>query len=283
MALNRTPIVFKKKSIKVKPLVMKKQASNPIGTIINNNNDGSKMYITTWSKLSKYNIENWEFNRPPDMTRIPDIEKHMKLHDYIDGTIYMFKSDENTLVCFDGIHRIKALQQLHNISNENTFDHKIIIHLYDVYNKEQIKNKFEILNKTIPLPEIYTKAHRELDTKNKVENIVKHFTEKYPNMFRPSKTPHAPHENRDRFNDRVYDILMNELQIIEFNESKLIRLFEEFNTTLKERKEHLRISKKQLDKCITNDCFVFAPKNWHNLFIKYFINNEIVLRRNALT
>lgn len=282
MALNKSPIVFKKKSIKIKPLVMSKQSSNPLGTIVNSNEDGSKIYITTWSKLSKYNIENWEFNRPPDMSRIPDIENHLKLQDYVDGTIYMFKNDDNTLVCFDGIHRIKALEKLHNITGDNSTDHKIIIHLYDMYNIEQIKHKFEKLNKTIPLPELYTKAHRELDTKNKVENIIKHFTEKCPNMFRPSQKPNVPHENRDRFNDRVYDILMNELHIIEFNENKLIRLFEDFNNTLKERKEHLKISKKQLEKCISNDCFMFAHKNWKRLFIKYFNNNEIVLRRNTL-
>lgn len=247
-----------------------------IGQVLSKNNDGSELRACRWTKLSQYDIQNWDLNRPPDSARIPEIMKQLKNQDYVDGVIYLTNIDGN-IVCYDGIHRIEALKLLsHDI--DCMIDHKVFVHYYPVYNERHIKDKFETLNKCIPVPEIYTSAHRELDTKQIVEEVVKYFTEKYASMFKASKKPNLPHENRDSFTDKVYNII-TELLLHEFRYNKIIELFIQFNVLMCEKQRFLKLSAKQLKKCNEQDCYMFARKDWDRVFIVSFYNNHLKLSR----
>ncbi len=163
----------------------------PTGVPIRSYSDGSTLYMTNWDDLSQYDIRNWRLNRPHDETRVPDIMKQLKTQEYVDGIIYMCR-DRNGLICYDGIHRIESLKTLYQMDSTHT--HTMLVHLIPEYDEAKIRDKFDSLNKCIPVPEIYSSAHRELDNKKLVEDIVKYFTSTYPEMFKPTKRPNLPHE-----------------------------------------------------------------------------------------
>jgi hypothetical protein len=240
-----------------------------IGKKLSENSDKSEWYGTKWNILSKHKIINWEYNRPYDNKRIPEIAEQLKKQDYVDGVIYLFQRD-NQIICYDGIHRIEALKYLDNTIENNKIkkcNHKIIVHFYPFYNEEIIKHRFVSLNKCIVVPEIYTKAHKLLDIKTNIEHIVKHFHTKYNNMFKSSSRPNIPHENRDIFTDKIQHIL-EELQIS--NEQDFIQMFENFNNHLRENINHFKVSKKQIEKCNNNNCYFFIKKDWNYQFVNLY-------------
>jgi hypothetical protein len=248
-----------------------------LGMVLCKNSDGSELLATRWSKISSISIENWYLNRPPDNARIPEIIQQLKNQDYVDGVVYL-ANNNGSIICYDGIHRIESLKLLsHDI--ECNIDHKLFVHYYPSYNEQIIKQKFETLNKCVPVPEIYTSAHKELDVKQNVEEIVRYYTEKYPSMFKPSKKPNIPHENRDAFTDKVYHII-HELQLTQFNYNKILDAFTQFNVLMNEKKRFLKLSVKQLKKCHETNCYIFTRKDWDRVFIISYYNDHIKLNRH---
>jgi hypothetical protein len=57
-------------------------------------------------------INNWSYNRPPDMARCPDIARYMyNSKKPIDTMIYLtYKNQTDTFEVLDGIHRLTALK-----------------------------------------------------------------------------------------------------------------------------------------------------------------------------
>jgi hypothetical protein len=57
-------------------------------------------------------INNWSYNRPPDMARCPDIARYMyNSKKPIDTMIYLtYKNQSDTFEVLDGIHRLTALK-----------------------------------------------------------------------------------------------------------------------------------------------------------------------------
>ena len=252
-------------------------SSIKLGKILCKNNDGSELIASRWSKLSQIEIENWHYNRPPDNTRIPEIIYQLKNQDYVDGILYL-TNDNDSIICYDGIHRIESLKLLsHDI--KCNIDHKLLIHYYPSYNEQIIKQKFETLNKCVPVPEIYTSAHKELNIKETVEEIVRYYTEKNPLMFKPSKKPNIPHENRDVFTDKVYYIIQ-ELQLTNFKYDKILDAFKQFNNLMFEKKQFLKLSAKQRKKCEDNKCYIFTRKDWDRVFIISYYNGHIKINRH---
>jgi hypothetical protein len=236
------------------------------GKILCKNTDGSQLYGLTWKTLCKKHISNWKFNRPYDSTRIPEIVEQIKKQDYIDGIIYL-ASRENKIICYDGIHRIEALKFLQKENPD--ISHKIIIHYYPFYNEQLIKQKFETLNKCVPVPELYTSAHKELNIKNLIENIVKHYQNKYYNMFKASSKPNIPHENRDNFTDKILHIIQ-ELELSDIDYNKFIIVMDNYNDFMREAKNNSKLSKKQIEKCDIYNCYLFIEKEWNFKFIRFY-------------
>lgn len=226
------------------------------------NNDGSELYGVSRKKLDLSKIKNWEFNRPPDMIRIPEIKAQLEKQNFVDGFIYLFNKDGD-LFCYDGIHRIEALKTI-----ESDINHRILIHYYPDYNEDVIKNKFKMLNKCVPVPELYTRAHKELDRKNLIENIVKFAITEYKSMFKPTNRPNLPHENRDNFTNKIQHVI----ETLELTYEDTKKLLLEYNDFIKKNHKTIikKLSEKQINKCITNNCYIFTARNWDDCLIQYY-------------
>lgn len=235
------------------------------------NNDGSVIFGITWKQLINLSIPivNWEYNRPYDPKRIPEIVSQLEKQEYVDGIIYLTLKDDE-LVCYDGIHRIEALKLLTKQKTE--VNHKLIIHYYNEYDEITIKNKFELLNKCIPVPELYTNAHKELRVKNVIDTIVKHYTSIYKDMFKPSNNPIVPHENRDRFIDKI-DYIISEVNIENIDSETFINSINIYNEYIKTNINKFKITVKQLKKCSDNNCYLFIKKDWHSMFVDFYRNH----------
>lgn len=241
--------------------------NDEFGKLLSINNDGSSLYASRWTKLSQYTIVNWQLNRPPDPTRIPEIIHQLKKQDYVDGTIYLTNHND-TMVCYDGIHRIMALRKL---SQTEHINHKLFIHYLPEYNEEKIRQKFETLNKCIPVPEIYTTAHQQLQEKQHIEDIVSHLMCTYPKIFKPSLRPNIPHENRDRLTDKIHLIMKDG----SYDFSDMIQWLDKFNAHMIEQLNNIKLTKKQMNKCMETECYLFIRKDWHRAFLLFIreINN----------
>lgn len=238
------------------------------------NNDGSLILGITWKNLLNLDIPivNWEYNRPYDPKRIPEIVCQLEKQEYVDGVIYLVLNDDE-LICYDGIHRIEALKLLTKQKTE--INHKMIIHYYNEYDEMTIKNKFELLNKCIPVPELYTHAHKKLHVKNTIDSIVKHYTTLYKEMFKPSNNPIIPHENRDRFMDKI-DYIVTELNMENIDFDTIIDNINAYNEYIKRNINKFKITIKQLKKCNDNNCYLFTNKEWHYAFVNYYRNEVYV-------
>jgi len=243
-----------------------------LGKVLCKNMDGSILYGTSWNELKRHNIMNWSLNRPYDIKRIPEIVEQLKKQDYVDGIIYMTKED-NKLVCYDGIHRIEALKNLEH-DDFSDINHKIVVHYYPIYNEMKIKNKFETLNKCVPVPELYTSAHKELCVKKLIESVAKYFQDKYSQMFKGSKNPNIPHENRDNFIDKLLYII-TELNFQDFSFDNVIYLLGRYNNYIIHdiQNRNIKLTNKQLSKCEKMNCYLFTSKNWDHNFMSWYISN----------
>lgn len=263
------------------------------GTLLGECNDGCYMYATTWKRLQNIQIKNWEYNRPADMVRIPDIAKQLKKQNYLDGFIYLVKApkterentktisthqNKNVYYCYDGIHRIEALRYLSNDTTVNN-DHKIVVHVYYDYDEMEIKRKFETLNKCIPVPEIYTKAEQELNMKKRIDEIVNHFYKKYIKHFSSNRRANIPNENRDIFIEKMTEFFQEHNELLSFHSSKLIEMIEQFNLIMKEKARVVKMTRKQYEKCCKNNCFLFIRKNWSKTLDMCYMNSMIRVSR----
>ena len=232
------------------------------------NNDGSILLGTTRTELLKHNIRNWEFNRPPDMKRIPEIVEQLEKQDNVDGFVYLFMRDDD-IFCYDGIHRIEALREI-----KNKMNHRIIVHYYPRYNEDVINSKFKSLNKCVPVPELYTKAQKELDKRDLIETIVKNITTEFSNMFKATYKPNIPHENRDNFTDKLQGVIET-LHLYGKSKKDIIEVLMNFNEEQKCNVNKVnKLSVRQYNKCNENNCFLFITKNWDNQLIKYYRYNK---------
>jgi hypothetical protein len=244
----------------------------------NDKNKGS-LYKTTVKYLMKQNIQNWSLNRPVDTTRIPEIANDMIQSKQVFGIIYLVYNDsKEVLECYDGIHRIGSLKYLYNNpSYKQEIKHiKVLVDITPIYNEGYIIHKFKTINKCIPIPDIFTCADKKLELQNKIIMITENFVKKYPQMFKTSNRPNIPHENRDRFIDKLTDII-NELKLEDISLHKMIELFESYNIYIKENLQK-RLTNHQKEKCSLNNMYIFWNKHWNTYFVKEFQNGNIKLQ-----
>jgi hypothetical protein len=240
---------------------------------ISNNDDGSMILRITWEKLSNYNLINWRLNRPVDKTRLNEIIYQMRLHKLVDGIIYIVKTGENRYECFDGIHRIEALKRMSK--KYDCKNYGILIHYYPEYNEQQIRNRFETLNKCVPVPDVYTSTTRELEKERAVRSVAVELQKRYTKCFSASSRPRVPNENRDNLMNKISDIL-DIINIYDIN--IIINMFEQFHDIM--RIDVIngihKITRNQLNKCSRYNCYLFAKKDWCSYFKKLIENGTII-------
>ena len=189
-------------------------------------NDNHAIYKIKLKDLLVNNVKNWEYNRPPDMARCPDIARY----------IYSSKKPIDTMICLcfnnlleifevlDGIHRITALKI---IKNENSkpldllcpcdfgsnndaewlYEQFIIVNIrFNATLGEKIE-VFKNLNKSQAVPELYIRDYAK-EKRDIIETIANEWFVKYKKHFSSSANPNIGNTNRNKFVDlldKIYE------------------------------------------------------------------------------
>lgn len=219
-------------------------------------------------------IDNWQYNRPPDLIRCSDIAKSIyKLKQPVDTMFYIsYNNNTHRIDILDGIHRYTALKLL---KTENSKQIDLITpseygsnndanHIYESYiiinirfnaTQGELIDCFQTLNKSSPVPDLYLRdplqAKREV-----IENIAKTWQQKYKSHFSTNQKPNKPNINRDRFIDILCE-LYDKYNITEENQQILEQMIDSTNTYIS-----LNIPKKLsssvVKKCMDTGCWLFV-------------------------
>ena len=233
--------------------------SSKILNFLYKNNDKNVVYGVLFKNLFELNIKHWKFNRPPDTDRIKHIASHIKEVKYVDGIIYMQYKD-NTLYCYDGLHRFEALKLLDkdNYNRISLQNMSIVLNIRINATDGEIMDHFSILNKCVPVPDIYVDVQNAKEIQI-IESVVNYFSEKFSSHFSVSRNPNIPNENKDRMKDRLKIMLENHP-----DKQNYIHFLEEQNKYVKENIPR-KITSKQLDKCHKSGFYLFLQREWYTL------------------
>jgi hypothetical protein len=218
-------------------------------------------------------IVNWEYNRPPDLSRCPDIAKYMyNSKRPIDTLFYLnYNNIKKTFEVIDGIHRYTALKIIKTENDKPTDflcpgdygsnkDAEWLLNQYILINIRFncplgiLIEVFQNLNKSNPVPELYIRDTSK-EKRNIIENIANAWQIKYKSHFSSHSKPNKPNINRDRFMellDKIYD----KYKINQENKFVLENLLDHANTSIR-RNIPKKVTKSTLDKCQETGCYLF--------------------------
>lgn len=139
---------------------------------------------------------NWIKNRTPDLARIDEIYNYYvdEKISLIPGTISVWKP-YNSYHIYDGLHRFLAAKKA--IDNNKLDNIQLILYINLTTDENKIINDFKNINKSIPLPYIYTDETENLIKKQICQNIVEELVNRFPDFNSPSRRPHRFNFNRD--------------------------------------------------------------------------------------
>jgi len=230
----------------------------------------------TIDDLTKAQLTNWEYNRPPDDIRCEDLARYY---------YHTSKETADTMLCInfnnikqsfdviDGIHRLTALKKLaiaNAIGSDPEFagDISKLLNSYVLLNirltapDEVLIEWFKTLNKSIPVPELYIRD-RNAERRRIVEMVANDWQVKYKAHFSSVANPNKPNTNRDMF-IQLLDHLCEKFKIFEENKYKLEEKLQKLNVYLLDQIEKnnvKKITKAIRDKCIKNLCGLFVLTN----------------------
>lgn len=267
------------------------------------------VYLISINELMNMNIDNWKFNRPVDTSRIQPIYHYIQQHKKIEGMIYLAKTQhDNQYICYDGIHRIhgikyyyKQLLQNHEFEGMLGLDcnHPCFSVFVDIipYDEYVIKDRFININKSLPVPTIYTDNDRQLNKIRICEYLFSYIQDKYPLFIKTTKRYNIPNINSTQFTELFSNILNNlpekyHIYVSEYNKTFWLETLMSFNIFMKNMKIiykkvklntnkynenmyiQLHLSTQQYKKCSSHDMFIFASSQWDKYFIHFLESNN---------
>jgi hypothetical protein len=223
-------------------------------------------------------IANWSLNRPPDATRCEEIAKSIyNSRMPVDSMIYLsYNNKKQIFEILDGIHRITALKIIkrenskpmdlimpsdygyNNDADHWLFNSCIIVNLKFNASISELIQKFQMLNKGSPVPELYIKDNTE-EKKTIIENIVKQYQKLFKTHFSASQNPIIPNINRDKFVE-LLDNIYDRYNITEETKTKIDELLTNANNFIKENIPN-KVSKKAIEKCAETGCYLFMLRD----------------------
>lgn len=222
-------------------------------------------------------VKNWEYNRPPDMARCPDIARYIyNSKKPIDTMIYLsFNNIKEVFEVLDGIHRITALKiikeenskpldlfEYHEFGSGNNatwiYNQYILANIRFNAPVGELIEVFKNLNKSQAVPEIYIRDHTK-EKKDIIDTIANEWFVKYKKHFSSSANPISGNTNRNKFVD-LLDKLYDKHKIDESNVDKFRKILDDANKDIS-----INIpSKASIDirvKCRETGCYLFLYKN----------------------
>lgn len=271
------------------------------------------VYSITIDEMMKMNISNWEFNRPVDTSRIVPIYDYIQQNKQVEGIIYLAQlPSNNEYICYDGIHRIHGIKRYYKETiqdNETDFegmlglnhDHQLFSVLVDIipYNEYIVKERFININKSLPVPSIYTEKERQLNKIRICEYIFSYIQDKYPLFIKTTKRYNVPNINSTQFTELFTNVLTHlpekyQIYVSEDNKSFWLEQLLSFNLFMKglkiihkkvnynkkiERNNYsqLYLSYQQFKKCSSNNMFLFASSDWDKYFLHFLESDNVII------
>lgn len=240
-------------------------------------NDNHRVYLIKIKDLLGNNIVNWEYNRPPDMARCPDIARYIyNSKEPVDTMIYLsFSNICNKFKILDGIHRLTALKIIKSENSKEVdlitpgefgskndaewiFEQNIVVNIRFNAKLGDLFDAFKNLNKCQAVPDIYFRNSKQ-EKKELIESIANDWYVRYKCHFSSADKPQIGNTNRNKFIellDKIYD----KHNLSETNKHLLIQLLETANNKIGENiplkaKDTIRA------KCNESGCYLFLYKN----------------------
>lgn len=222
-------------------------------------------------------VKNWEYNRPPDMARCPDIARSMySSKKPIDTMFYLtYTNKMEKFEILDGIHRLTSLKiikeenskQLELLwpgdfgSNNDAawlYNQYILVNIRFNATLGELVEAFKNLNKSQAVPELYIRDQQK-ERRDIIDTIANEWYVKYKKHFSSSTNPITGNTNRNRFVE-LLDKLYDKHKIDETNTNKLRKLLDNANLTISSNIP----TKATIDvrvKCKDSGCYLFLYKN----------------------
>ena len=245
----------------------------PSSVILHKFNETHMVYKILISDLLVASIKNWEYNRPPDMARCPDIARYIyNSKKPMDTMLFLTYTNINdNFEILDGIHRLTALKIIkeenskanHGDFGSNNdadwlYNQYLIVNIRFNANLGDLIDIFRNLNKSQTVPELYIKDHTK-EKREIIDIIYNEWYIQYKKHFSSSANPIMGNTNRNKFVE-LLDTLYDKYNIDETSTNKLREVLDTINNKLSGQMP----TKASLDirlKCKESGCYLFLYKN----------------------
>jgi hypothetical protein len=222
-------------------------------------------------------VKNWEYNRPPDLGRCPDIARYIyNSKSVIDTMFYAsFNNRKETFEILDGIHRLTALKI---IAEENMkpadlltggefgsnsdanwlYEQYVIVNIRFNASLGTLIEIFKTLNKSQTVPDLYIKDQAR-EKREIIDMIANEWFGRYKKHFSSSASPNLGNTNRNRFVE-LLDNLYDKNGIDETCPNKLRTLLDKMNQFVAQNIPVKATADMRL-KCRESGCYLFLYKN----------------------
>lgn len=212
--------------------------------------------------------EMWEYNRTLNNDKVKEIENGIKTKQVLDTVLYLAYSKVRAkFIVFDGNHRRQALLNLLELAGKNI---KVYCYVYELPESdsislnEKIYEKFKIINKNTPIPEIYyaileqvsgNKEVTELDKNKRKISIISEVFDNYKMLYKHFYSV-SNRCYRPNFNDTKF---FNLCHTFDFeSKAELISNLNALNIYKKNEQHYLKLSNKNSDKCDKYNFYLFS-------------------------
>jgi len=257
------------------PIIMKHYFNS--SELILSYNENHAIYKITINDLLVDSVKNWEYNRPPDMARCPDIARFIyNSKKPVDTMIYLsFNNLKETFEVLDGIHRITALNiikeenskpldllEQHEFGSGNDanwlYNQYLLVNIRFNSSLGDLIEVFKNLNKSQAVPELYIRDQAK-EKRDIIDTIANEWFVKYKKHFSSASNPILGNTNRNKFVD-LLDKLYEKHKIRQCNSEKLRKLLNDANFKISTNIP----AKASIDirvKCKDSGCYLFLFKN----------------------
>jgi hypothetical protein len=236
-------------------------------------NETHMIYKILIGDLLVASIKNWEYNRPPDMARCPDIARYIyNSKKPVDTMLYLTYTNINdNFEVLDGIHRLTALKIIKEENSKTSisefgsngdaewlYNQYLIVNIRFNANLGDLIDIFKNLNKSQTVPELYIKDHTK-EKREIIDIIANEWYIKYKKHFSSSANPIMGNTNRNKFVE-LLDTIYDKYNIDETCTNKLRDVLDDINNKISGQIP----SKASLDirlKCKESGCYLFLYKN----------------------
>lgn len=152
-------------------------------------------------RLKDISFKIWSRNRKVDLLRVEELKEMYKNDNYkmIPGIIHTFEKGDNHII-YDGSHRYMAAKE---------YDTNMLVLFTTIRNptEEIIHKAFEMVNKSVPVPECYFMNDDE--KRNLCVKIVDYIKTRWPDFCKATSRPVRPNFNQDKLTDEIFNGIRN--------------------------------------------------------------------------